>query len=66
MDDNGTYTDSREGGNATTGNTQEFILSSHMTSNSIDKNAVSSSFQLGIVIEILIICSLIVLSFSVV
>ena len=65
VDDNGTHTDSREGGNATTGNIQESI-SSHMTSNSIDKNAVSGFFQLGIVTEILIICSLIVLSFSVV
>ena len=65
VDDNGTHIDSREGGNATTGNTQESI-SSHMTSNSIDKNAVNSSFQLGIVTELLIICSLIVLSFSVV
>ena len=65
VDDNGTHIDSREGGNVTTGNTQESI-SSHMTSNSVDKNSVSSSFQLGIVTEILIICSLIVLSFSVV
>ena len=64
VNDNSTRIDSR-GGNATTGNTQEPV-NSHMTTNSIDRNAVSSSFQLGIVTELLIICSLFVLSFSVV
>ena len=63
--DNGAHIDSR--GNATTENSQE-PASSHMTTNSINnlKDAMSSSFQLGIVTELLIICSLIVLSFSIV
>lgn len=65
VDDNGTHNDSSERGNATTGSTQEHA-NSHMPINEDLFNAVSSSFQLGIVTELLIISSLIVLSFSVV
>ena len=67
VDDNGTHTDSSKGGNATTGSAQEHA-SSHMTTDNSKKlfNTVSSSFQLGVGTELLIICSLIVLSFSVV
>ena len=60
VDDNGTHTDSSKGGNATTTEHD----SSHMTMEHF--STVSNSFQLGIVTELLIICSLIVLSFSVV